>query len=244
MSVVLKGERHSGYYDETTGEAFISGDHIDLGVGRVLVPGDSITIRGERFVAVKPDPRFVTELFERSTQGIQSYDASYMVTLSGIGRNSRVLESGVGNGMLSCHILWRLSEGTLTSIDRNLKYLETARHNVEAIVNPTGWVTETGDIRSFSLEGMFDAVFLDMPDPWNALHNISKHMKPGSSLISYLPNFNQVENLVDAMPTNGLMHVETSEIMKRNLIVRNGYTRPDHRMIGHTGFITLGIKVQ
>ncbi|MCL4315190.1 MAG: methyltransferase domain-containing protein [Candidatus Thermoplasmatota archaeon] len=243
MHIILKGERHSGYYDESTGKAYISGAAIDIGPGRVIVPGDSVKIRGETFVALPADPRFVSDIFERNTQGIQSHDASYMVTISGTGPDSRVLESGIGSGMLSCHILWRLSGGSLTSVERNPEYIRNARSNVGTIMKTDNWITLEGDIRSVPLEGMFDAVFLDMPDPWNALQNVSSHMRPGSSIVTYLPNYNQVESTVDEMGRYGISHIETSEIMKRNLMVRKGYTRPDNRMIGHTGFITLGVKI-
>ena len=58
-------------------------------------------------------------------------------------------------------------------------------------------------------------------------------------LVAYLPTTIQVQQLVLALPGNGFHHTETFETLKRGWHVTSRSVRPDHRMVGHTGFLTV-----
>ena len=64
-------------------------------------------------------------------------------------------------------------------------------------------------------------------------------LEPGAVLCAYLPTTIQVQQLVLALPEAGLLHIETFEVLKRGWHVTERSVRPDHRMVGHTGFLTL-----
>ena len=68
-----------------------------------------------------------------------------------------------------------------------------------------------------------------------------KCLKPGSFLITYSPNFNQAEKNVIMMKNFKFYVLETVELIKRNIIVRENATRPDNNIIDHTAFITVAI---
>jgi tRNA (adenine57-N1/adenine58-N1)-methyltransferase len=49
----------------------------------------------------------------------------------------------------------------------------------------------------------------------------------------------QVQQFVLALPGNGFQHIETFETLHRGWHVTQRSVRPDHRMVGHTGFISI-----
>jgi tRNA (adenine57-N1/adenine58-N1)-methyltransferase len=49
----------------------------------------------------------------------------------------------------------------------------------------------------------------------------------------------QVQQFVLGLPGNGFQHIETFETLRRGWHVTERSVRPDHRMVGHTGFISI-----
>ena len=85
----------------------------------------------------------------------------------------------------------------------------------------------------------FDRLVLDLPEPCAPLGNLRPALEPGAVLCAYLPTTIQVQQLVLALPEAGLLHIETFEVLKRGWHVTARSVRPDHRMVGHTGFLTV-----
>jgi tRNA (adenine57-N1/adenine58-N1)-methyltransferase len=48
----------------------------------------------------------------------------------------------------------------------------------------------------------------------------------------------QVAQLREALDDSAFAMVQTNEIMQRGWYVKGAAVRPDHRMVGHTGFLT------
>jgi tRNA (adenine57-N1/adenine58-N1)-methyltransferase len=98
-----------------------------------------------------------------------------------------------------------------------------------------------GDLRDVATTGeRFDRVVLDVPEPWAVLDAALAAMTPGAVLCGYLPTTGQVQSLVLAMEGAGFRRVESFELLLRPWHVTERSVRPDHRMVGHTGFITVG----
>ena len=62
----------------------------------------------------------------------------------------------------------------------------------------------------------------------------------GGLLCGFLPTTGQVQQLVLALQDQGFEEVETIEVLQRSWHVTDRSVRPDHRMVAHTGFITVG----
>jgi tRNA (adenine57-N1/adenine58-N1)-methyltransferase len=56
--------------------------------------------------------------------------------------------------------------------------------------------------------------------------------------VSYLPSIIQVVQLREALDHTGFGMAETVEVLQRTWHVEGHAVRPDHRMVGHTGFLT------
>ena len=237
------GKEECGIHDTENASISIGGSSYKLGAGQVLDTGDMFQIKNRRYVSVPFRPVFAPTIAERGPQVILPHDASVMVSFSGITNGSRVIESGVGSGILSAFILWEIGEeGLLKSIDISSDNIQIARKNLEKFGIDHGHEYIAGDIRNFDDGDRYDAVFLDIPDPWNAMKACSRLLKKGGTLVTYSPNFNQVEKAVVSMEESSIFHHVSMELTRRNLIVRKDATRPDSKGVGHTGFISVGYR--
>ena len=201
--------------------------------------GDIIILDGRTGIVTDYNPAFYGNIASKVTQTIKTHDSAYMIAISGIHQGSNVLESGVGSGQLTAALLQAVgTSGSVTSVDLSEKNIEKARENLSLYHDISNWKPVPGDIGKFSADKTFDAVFLDIPDPWNYAGSIRKIIRIGHHVITYSPNFNQTEKTVISFEAAGFVHIETCEILKRNLLVRQGMTRPSSEMLGHTAFIS------
>lgn len=236
---LLKGAKKWGIIEPEKRLAYLDGNEVLLGGTRVYELSESITIQGDRYTVVRFSPALLHHVARRGAQVIQPKDAAYMISRSGTGIGSRVLESGIGTGIFTSHILWAIGPGGLLhSIDRNPESVEIARKNLEKFLDLENWEPSVMDISEFSGREVYDTVFLDLPEPWAASSVVGRHTGPGSMLVTYLPTFDQVERTVHEFVGSGFVHEETTELISRQLLVRNGATRPDNVSIGHTAFIS------
>ncbi|WP_337859977.1 methyltransferase domain-containing protein [Ferroplasma sp.] len=241
--LILKSDGITGILDEKKLVAYFGKESYSLPKNSFIEPGDAIRVKNINFIVLKPDPMFYNEISGRNTQAILPLDSSYIVYSAGIFSGSHILEAGAGTGSLSYSILRATgSTGKLVTMDLNENAIKIARANIEKFISINNWETIKGDIRNDKLPDKYDAAILDIPDPWNAVKNMRDHIKPGGYLITYSPNFNQAEKNVLVMKDEKFHILETVELIKRNIIVRENATRPDNNIIDHTAFITTGVR--
>jgi len=80
---------------------------------------------------------------------------------------------------------------------------------------------------------------LDLPNPWDVLPAVAGSLLRGGIACAYLPTTGQVQALVEALEGGGFAEVETFEVLHRGWHVEPRSVRPDHRMVAHTGFVTV-----
>jgi len=89
---------------------------------------------------------------------------------------------------------------------------------------------------------VFDRAVLDLPEPWAVLPEVAAALRPGAILCTYLPTTNQIQQSVLSLERAGFTDLATFEVLFRSWHVTARSVRPDHRMVAHTGFITVGRK--
>jgi tRNA (adenine57-N1/adenine58-N1)-methyltransferase len=87
-------------------------------------------------------------------------------------------------------------------------------------------------------ERRLDRVVLDLAEPWRVVEHAEKALLPGGILLAYLPTINQTAELRERLDRSLFGMAETFELLRRTWHIEGRSVRPDHRMIGHTGFIT------
>jgi tRNA A58 N-methylase Trm61 len=72
---------------------------------------------------------------------------------------------------------------------------------------------------------------------------VAEALRPGGYMASYLPTVLQVKQLVDTLSRQGeFALIDTAEILERHWHVADMSIRPEHRMVAHTGFLTVARK--
>jgi tRNA (adenine57-N1/adenine58-N1)-methyltransferase catalytic subunit len=202
-----------------------------------------VTARGMVLAAFRP--RFADYVLKmpRGAQVVYPKDLGPIVVYADVFPGARVLEAGTGSGALTIALCRAVGDqGRVVSYELRPEHRERAQANVESFFGkiPDRLEMRDGDVSDAGSRGdRFDRLVLDLPEPWAPLEALRPALEPGAVLCAYLPTTIQVQQLVLALPQNGFLHIETFEVLKRGWHVTERSVRPDHRMVGHTGFLTL-----
>jgi tRNA (adenine57-N1/adenine58-N1)-methyltransferase len=202
--------------------------------------------KGYKFFVLKPLPSDYVVHMSRKTQIIYPEDAGLILIYSGIGPGSHVLEAGCGSGALSC-ILGNFVQpnGHVYSYDISEKSLKQAKKNVIKAALEGVITIQKGDILNDDLNHQnIDSIVLDMPQPWEAIEKVKHYLKLSGTLVSFSPTIEQIKKTTLVLREQGFFEINTYELIKRKMQVKENATRPEVRMIGHTGYITFGRKIQ
>ena len=190
-------------------------------------------------------PRFADYALKmpRGAQVIYPKDIGPILLLTDVFAGARVLEAGTGSGALTIALYGAVGpSGRVVSYEVRPEHRDRAVANIEAYHGaiPSWLELREGDLRELAgSEERFDRAVLDLPQPWDMLPTLAEVLEPGGVLCCYLPTTVQVQQVVLAFEPAGFLHVETVETLQRSWHVTERSVRPDHRMVGHTGFLTL-----
>lgn len=192
---------------------------------------------GRRFLVVRPTLADAVLKMPRGAQVIYPKDLGAILMEADIAPGMRVLEAGVGSGALSMTLLRAGAE--VVGYELRHDFAQRAAANVAAMLGPD--VPYRVDVRDVYLgideEGL-DRVLLDLPEPWRVLDHAESAMRPGGILCAYLPSVNQTAQLREALDRGTFGLASTVEVLHRTWHIEPRSVRPDHRMVGHTGFLT------
>jgi tRNA (adenine57-N1/adenine58-N1)-methyltransferase catalytic subunit len=182
----------------------------------------------------------------RGAQVIYPKDVGAILVQADIAPGTHVLEAGSGSGALTIALCRATGpEGRVVSYELREDFHLRATANIESFFDkvPPWAELRRGDVREIASTGeTFDRVVLDLPEPWSVLPETSAALGEGGILCTYLPTTNQVQASVLAMNEKGFVQIETFEVLIRFWHVTRESVRPDHRMVAHTGFVTVGRK--
>jgi tRNA (adenine57-N1/adenine58-N1)-methyltransferase len=83
-----------------------------------------------------------------------------------------------------------------------------------------------------------DRVILDMLAPWECVDAAAKALTPGGVICCYVATTTQLSKTVEVIRDHGCFtEPHAWETLVRDWHVEGLAVRPDHRMIGHTGFL-------
>ena len=167
-------------------------------------------------------------------------DIAAMLMHGDIGPGAHVVEGGLGSGALALSILRAIGpQGHLTTYELKDDSIRCSRRNIEVFMGPV----DHHEIRHQDIyEGMsevdVDRVVLDVPEPWRVVSHAAESLIDGGLFIAYVPTTLQVYELIKTLRDHPAMYTTWSlELLERPWHVTEDSSRPEHRMVGHTGFL-------
>ncbi|GIY53850.1 hypothetical protein CDAR_452511 [Caerostris darwini] len=166
-----------------------------------------------------PTPELWTVTLPHRTQILYAADISLIALQLDLKPGSIVCEAGTGSGSLS-HALARAiaPNGILYTFDfheHRVKVVqdEFEAHGISSIVKVAH--RDVGS-EGFGLDQVADAVFLDLPNPWDVIPFAVKALKPfGSRICTFSPCIEQVQRSVEALDKNDFRDIVTVECLQR-----------------------------
>jgi tRNA (adenine57-N1/adenine58-N1)-methyltransferase len=200
---------------------------------------------GIEYLALRPLLTDFVLSMPRGANIIYPKDSALIVTMGDIFPGAKVIEAGVGSGGLSMYLLRAIGEnGSLDSFERREEFAEIAKSNVitQFGYEPKNWNIHLGDLQDRLPEviaaGDADRVVLDMLAPWECVEETATALVPGGLIVGYVATVTQLSRFTEALRTSGhFAEPEAFETLFRTWHLQGLAVRPDHRMIGHTGFL-------
>ena len=187
----------------------------------------------------------------RGATVIYPKDTGQIIHLADIFPGARVLEAGVGSGGLSIALLRAVGDhGKVFSYERRADFAEIAEANVTTFFgqrHPAFSIT-LGDVQEEALAdhepGSIDRVVFDMLAPWEAVDTVATLLAPGGVWLNYVATATQLSRIHEAIRDDGrFTAAEASETMLRGWHLDGLAVRPQHRMVGHTGFLIMARRL-
>ena len=202
------------------------------------------TTKGKFYFIVKPTYKDIILKIDRTTNTFNPKDIGHILVNTSINKYSKVLEIGCGSGAFSLFLSHFLIN-PIISIDINYKNLKNALNNITKYGDNSCFSPILVNIYNlpFKIKEYFDAIIIDISEPYIYLDFILNTLKPGGDLVFLLPNIEQVKESRKIFASNGFVYFRTYEIIEREWVVREVGSRPSEKNIGHSMFLTFAKKI-
>jgi len=214
--------------------------------------GSIVTLSsGKQMLALRPTLGEYVLKMPRGAQVLYPKDLALMPMWADVYPGARVFEAGTGSGALTMALLRAVgAKGLVVTYEKREDFSRTALTNIDRYL---GSVPNLVSLQRDAYEGIdlleddvpFDRVILDLPEPWQVVPHAAKALRSGGIYLSFVPTVPQITQTVEALERAtvfGLVH--TFETLLRTWSVQGRSVRPDHRMVAHSGFITVARKVE
>lgn len=206
---------------------------------------------GVEYLALRPLLTDFVMSMPRGAAIIYPKDSAQIIVEGDIFPGARVVEAGVGSGALSLYLLRAIGpSGQLESFERREEFAEIARANVITHTgrNPDNWNIHIGDLQhhlpNAVKNGNADRVVLDMLAPWECIEQVASALIPGGLVLGYVATVTQLSRFLEGLRASGhFAEPKAWESMVRGWHLEGLAVRPEHRMIGHTGFLVTARRI-
>lgn len=197
--------------------------------------------KGTKYLVQRPLLKDFVLSMPRGATVIYPKDAAVIVGLADIYPGATVIEAGAGSGAMTCSLLRAVGDsGRVHSYERREDFAAIAAKNVERYFGREhpAWELTVGDLAIDITDTEVDRVILDMLAPWECVPAVHKALRPGGVLCVYVATTTQMSRTVETMREyGGWTEPESTETLLRSWHVEGLAVRPNHRMVGHTGFL-------
>jgi tRNA (adenine57-N1/adenine58-N1)-methyltransferase len=199
---------------------------------------------GHRFTLLRPSTDDLVRHIKRTTQIVYPKDAGYILLKLGVRPGCRVVEAGTGSGGMALVLAQAvMPTGRVYSYDNRPEMQKLARENLARVGLERYVEFKLRDVAEGFDETDADALFFDLPAPWDYLEGGAAALGDGGFFRCILPTTNQVTQLLYTLQGGAFTMVEVEELILRPYKAVPARLRPQDRIIGHTGFLIFARKL-
>lgn len=190
------------------------------------------------------EPSFIDiyQKIRRAPQIIPLKDIGSIITKTGIGKDSKVVDAGAGSGALSLMLANIVKE--IVTYELREDFYKLVKQNIEDF-DLKNIKIKNKDIYEGITEKNIDLITLDLPEPWKAIESAKKALRIGGFIVSYSPTIPQVSDFIAEIKKNSeFMIIETIEVIERQWEINERKVRPKSQQIGHSGFLSFVRKIK
>ncbi len=174
---------------------------------------------------------------KRVAQIITPKDAGFILAETLVGRDSVCVDAGGGSGGLSCFLARYVKK--IYCYDIREDHIKIIKQNKE-FLGLKNLIIKQGDIYKRIPHKNVDLITLDVPEPYLCLDLVSKALKPGGFLVTYVPCTNQLLDISNAVKDHkDFFFIKHVEIQQRYWKASGTSIRPETQGPIHTGFISI-----
>lgn len=206
--------------------------------------GDEIkTHLGKKFIIMKPSIIDVlNKKAKRLPQIITAKDIGLILSNTGIGPGSNVVDAGTGSGFLAIVLANYVRPGKVATYEKNKKFAKVAAENIRVSGLSKFIKLKQKDITRGIDERNVDLVALDMQRPDRIVKKAHGALTSGGWLVVYSPYVEQVAMVRKEIAKKNFYFVKTVENIVREWQFEKA-SRPKTIGMMHTGFLTFARKI-
>lgn len=248
--VLLFDEKHRRYLLHLRADGVFSYHNGTLPHTELIGAEDGATLassNGAPLIAVRPRLADYILKMKRGAQVVYPKEIGAILMYADIFPGLTVLEAGTGSGALTMALARAVGpSGSVVSVEVRDDH---ARHGHKTITKGMVGVPEwldlrVGDVVDVIEEVQPDRLVLDLPEPWQVIPAAASWLRPGGVICCYVPTVPQLQETHRALEAAGVfIDAETFEILLRTWNIKGRSVRPDHAMVGHTGFVTVARRI-
>lgn len=200
-----------------------------------------------RLVAVRPRLADYILRMKRGPQVVYPKDVGPILVWGDIGPGVTVVEAGTGSGALTMALVRAVGpSGRVVSVDRREDHAAVAGEAISAFFGeiPANLDLRIGEAVEVIGEVGPERIVLDLPDPSELVEAAGRDLVDGGVISAYVPTVPQVQRFREALiASEAFTDLYSFEVLHREWVADGRSVRPEHQMVGHTGFITVARRI-
>ena len=176
---------------------------------------------------------------KRGPQVILPKDIGIIIAYSGVNKDSICVDAGTGSGWLTVSL--GLIAKHVYSYDIREEFSKIAEKNI-SLLNLKNVTLKIGDITKNISEKNVDIFTLDLPSSEKALKTVKKSLKPGGTVVAYIPHAEQVIKYCKKLSMLSFEEPYIVECILRDILVRKEGMRPSTKGVWHTAYLVFSRK--
>ncbi|MGH2523499.1 MAG: tRNA (adenine-N1)-methyltransferase [Anaerolineales bacterium] len=199
---------------------------------------------GHSFLVLEPSTDDLIRDIKRNTQIIYPKDMGFILMKMSVRPGLTVVEAGTGSGGMTTVLAQAVGpQGRVITYEVREDMQNLAKKNLARVGLADRVTFKLRDIAEGFDESDADALFLDVPNPWDYTAQARRTLKGGGFFGSIVPTANQVSELLISLQRESFEFVEVCEVLLRYYKPVAARLRPTDRMVAHTGFLIFGRPV-